>query len=181
MLDCIRPWGAPVAAFRSPVVVTAVARAAWQRSAYWSLRRRVFADELRVFEADDRDEHDAYALPIVATSVIAGMLDQVVGAVRIYPVAGEEHRWFGGRLAVDPAHRRNGSIGAALIATAVGTAAGRGCRAFFATVQLQNVRYFERRHFRRLHEVSVSGRPHMLMQADLSKYPSLLPPPEGDA
>jgi hypothetical protein len=40
-----------------------------------------------------------------------------------------------------------------------------------ATIQLPNVRYFERHHFRVLRDVVVHGQPHQLMQADLDFYP----------
>jgi hypothetical protein len=60
-----------------------------------------------------------------------------------------------------------------LIATAVGSAKGLGCRQFRATVLLANGPYFERHHFRTLDRVEVCGRPHLLMQADLRCFAAI--------
>jgi len=150
-------------------IVARLANEPWQLLGYRELRRAIFAEEQGLFADSDFDEHDAQALPIVAESQIAGMADRVVGVVRIF--CSEPGTWYGGRLGVRREFRRFGAIGTALIATAVSTAHGRGCRRFLATVQLANVRYFERHHFRVLREVSVLGRPHQLMQADLACYP----------
>src|SRR5260221_13798681 len=115
-------WPAAIRPYRSPHVVTHLAREPWELSGYWDLRRRVFVDEQRIFDDTDRDAHDERALPIVALSTAAGMLDQVVGAVRIYSVG--QGAWFGGRLAVCPVYRRHGEVGAALIRAAVGLRPG---------------------------------------------------------
>jgi putative N-acetyltransferase (TIGR04045 family) len=122
-----------------------------------------------LFEGSDFDEHDEHALPIVAQSQIAGMADRVVGVVRIY--RSEPGTWYGGRLGVRGEFRRFGAIGTALISTACSTAHALGCERFLATVQVGNVRYFERHHFRALRQIDLRGRPHQLMQADLSCYP----------
>jgi putative N-acetyltransferase (TIGR04045 family) len=150
-------------------VVAQVASEPWQLAGYRDLRCAIFAEEQGLFEGSDFDEHDAHALPIVAQSQIAGMADRVVGVVRIY--RSEPGTWYGGRLGVRKEFRRFGAIGTALITTAVSTAHGLGCQRFLATVQLANVRYFERHHFRALREVMVRGLPHQLMQADLASYP----------
>lgn len=169
MLDLINPWGRPVRPSLGAEVVAQVASEPWQLAGYRSLRRAIFAEEQRLFEGSDFDQHDQHALPIVALSQIGGMPDQVVGVVRIY--RSEPGTWFGGRLGVRREFRRFGAIGSALIATAVSTAHALGCQRFLATVQSANVRYFERYHFRPLREVSVQGLPHQLMQADLGCYP----------
>lgn len=169
MLDRVNPWGRPVRPSLGAEVVAQVATEAWQVAGYRALRRAIFAEEQGLFEGSDFDEHDAHALPIVAQSQIAGMADDVVGVVRIY--RSEPGTWFGGRLGVRKEYRRFGAIGTALISTAVSTAHGLGCQRFLATVQLGNVRYFERHHFRALREVEVRGLSHQLMQADLAFYP----------
>jgi len=169
MLDAINPWGRPIRPSLGAEVVARVAREPWQLLGYRELRRAIFAEEQGLFEGSDFDEHDRHAWPIVAESQIAGMADRVVGVVRIF--RSEPGTWYGGRLGVRREFRRFGAIGAALIATAVSTAHAQGCQRFLATVQLVNVRYFERHHFRVLREVSVLGRPHQLMQADLACYP----------
>lgn len=169
MLDLVNPWGRPVRPSLSAQVVAQIATEPWQVAGYRSLRRAIFAEEQGLFEGSDFDEHDADALPIVAQSQIAGMADDVVGVVRIF--RSEPGTWYGGRLGVRKEYRRFGAIGSALIATAVSTAHGFGCQRFLATVQLANVRYFERHHFRPLRVVEVRGLPHQLMQADLACYP----------
>lgn len=169
MLDLVNPWGRPVRPSLSAQVVAQVASEPWQLVGYRALREAIFAEEQGLFEGSDFDEHDGHALPIVAQSQIAGMADDIVGVVRIY--RSEPGTWYGGRLGVRKEYRRFGAIGTALITTAVSTAHALGCQRFLATVQLANVRYFERHHFRPLREVEVRGRPHSLMQADLACYP----------
>ena len=109
------------------------------------------------------------AIPIVALGRVLGIANEVVGVVRIYPAGGGT--WYGGRLGVARDYRRVGAVGGALIHTAVSTAHALGCSRFLATVQPQNVRYFERYHFHAESEVDVCGRPHTLMHADLQSYP----------
>lgn len=172
------PWGAP-RGFLSRDIVAEVARQRWQLEAYFSLRRAIFGREQRLFADSDVDEHDVHATPIVAMSQVGGMPDEVIGVVRIYESpAGEgraqedpERTWYGGRLGVAREYRRVGAVGGALIHTAVSTAHARGCTRFLATVQLRNVRYFERHAFRSLHELTLHGVAHQLMQADLGCFP----------
>jgi putative N-acetyltransferase (TIGR04045 family) len=169
VLDAVHPWGRPLGRQLASEVVARVASESWELAGYYAVRRAIFAEEQALFDASDADEHDAHATPIVATSQIAGMPDEVVGVVRIYE--SEPGVWFGGRLGVCREYRRRGAVGAALITTACSTAHAWGCRRFYATVQTQNVRYFERHHFRPLEAIVVRGRPHALMQADLGAFP----------
>jgi putative N-acetyltransferase (TIGR04045 family) len=169
MLDAVHPWGRPVRPSLAAEVVARVAREPWEIAGYYRVRRAIFAEEQALFDAHDIDEHDAHATPIAATSRIAGMPDQVVGVVRIYET--EPGIWFGGRLGVCCEYRRRGAVGAALIVTAVSTAHAWGSRRFLATVQAQNVRYFEHHHFRLLETLTLRGRPHALMLADLAAFP----------
>ena len=178
MLDAVNPYGRRIPAYRSPAIVTEVAREAWQLAAYARLRRRVFVEEQGLFSGDDRDAFDARALPIVAQSVVHGMPHDVVGVVRIYEASPEQ--WYGGRLAVAPEYRRHGVVGESLIRVAVCTANARGCRRFLATVQAPVVRYFERRHFRYLEPISVCGQPHALMEAELAWFPPELSGARGE-
>ncbi len=137
--------------------------------AYFQLRRAIFCEEQGLFSEDDRDELDNIAYPIIAIEqdILAGR--QVVGIVRIYEA---EHRlWYGGRLGVHPRYRRVGRIGKGLIQKAVTTAHGWGCDRFLATVQAQNVRFFQRLHWTSLQEIDICGHPHHLMEADLAFYP----------
>ena len=143
---------------------------------YWQLRSAIFCQEQHLFEDCDRDEKDAIAYPIAALShdarlasgVPGGVASCVVGVVRILE---ESPRvWYGGRLGVHPECRRHNQIGKGLIWKAVTTAHGWGCDRFLATVQIQNVRFFERLHWQSLKELEIRGVSHHLMEADLSYY-----------
>ncbi|HSY22197.1 MAG TPA: MSMEG_0567/Sll0786 family nitrogen starvation N-acetyltransferase [Polyangiaceae bacterium] len=157
--------------FISAAITAHIATDLWQLNAYYAVRRAIFAEEQGLFDRTDIDEHDAVATPIVATSHIAGMLDEVVGAVRIYESEREPRTWFGGRLGVVPAYRSRRVVGTSLICAAVSTARAWGAERFLATIQLQNVRYFEQHHFATIEPITVCGAPHCLMQADLTMYP----------
>ena len=146
----------------------------WELNGYWELRREIFVDEQRLFEHTDRDRADARALPIVAISQSFGMEDQVVGVVRVF--ADDRGVYWGGRLGVERSYRRQGEVGEGLIQTAVGTARGLGCCEFLATVQIANVRYFERHHFHVLGEQLLFGQRHALMRAELACFPRLSAP-----
>lgn len=171
MLDAVRPWGTQVRAYRSREITAKVCDQHWEVQGYWELRTRIFVHEQRLFERSDCDEHDPVARPIVALSTAAGMTLEVVGIVRIYPM--RDDVWYGGRLGVCRAYRRHGVVGSKLIRRAVGTAAGLGCRQFFATVQAANVRYFERHCFDVVQPIDVCGQPHALMQARVAEFEPL--------
>jgi putative N-acetyltransferase (TIGR04045 family) len=144
------------------------AREAWEIAGHFRLRHQVFCIEQGIFAGDDRDDIDDVALPIVALTCVLGAPDQVVGTVRIHQSA--PGHWHGSRLAVQTGFRRLGGLGAALIRTAVGTARGAGATQFRAHVQPQNVPLFQRLFWISLAEVDLHGRPHHLMQVDLSRY-----------
>jgi putative N-acetyltransferase (TIGR04045 family) len=134
---------------------------------YFDLRHSIFVEEQDFFKLHDVDDTDAIAYPIVAQETKS---DRVVGVVRIYePEAG---LWYGGRLGTHPEYRRGWQIGKGLIYKAVTTANTWGCTRFLATVQLQNVRFFQRLHWASLEEMTIGDRPHHLMEADLSFYPA---------
>lgn len=168
MFDGTCPWGARVRAYRSRDVFTTVCSEPWQVAGYWHLRTSIFVDEQRLFSRSDRDANDARSLPIVSLSMQGGMLDQVIGIVRVYP--GEDAVWYGGRLGVCKEYRRHGVVGERLIKVAVGTARALGCQRFLATVQAANVRYFERHRFDVQRAIEVCGRPHSLMEARLADF-----------
>lgn len=129
--------------------------------AYHRLRREVFVEEQGLFACDDTDGRDAGAIPIVA--IVTG---RVVGVVRCYRKRGGI--WFGGRLAVARAHR-TGTLGARLVRRAVEVMEARpDVRRFFATVQLQNVRFFERLGWEARGRVfRLEGCPHRFMEYPL--------------
>jgi len=152
---------------------------------YWQLRSDIFCQEQHLFEASDRDELDRIAYPIVAINhalapeqvqgqsqgqvqVQGQAQGQAVGVVRILEQS--PRVWYGGRLGVDIDFRRHNQIGKGLIWKAVTTANGWGCDQFLATVQQQNVRFFQRLHWQSIEQLEIRGIAHQLMQADLSYY-----------
>jgi putative N-acetyltransferase (TIGR04045 family) len=137
--------------------------------AYFALRRAIFCQEQGLFNSSDADQIDQIAYPIVAIDRTLPADQSVVGVVRIYEP--EPGLWYGGRLGVHPDYRRAGRIGKGLIYKAVTTANTWGCQRFLATVQLQNVRFFQRQHWDSLEEIMICDRPHHLMEADLAHYP----------
>ncbi len=149
----------------------------WEREAAYALRRAVFRDEQGLFEHDDRDDVDDYAIPIVALSMLGVAADRVVGTVRIHEE--EPGLWFGSRLAVERDYRRIGAIGATLIRLAVSSAHAMGCRTFLAHVQAQNGPLFHQLHWETLEAEDLHGRPHLKMRADLDFYPPCHAPELG--
>jgi len=131
--------------------------------AYFELRRSIFTEEQQLFE-NDVDEIDNIAYPIIALHE-----SNVVGVVRIYEI--EPRIWYGGRLGTHANYRKGWQIGKGLIYKAVTTANTWGCDRFLATVQLQNVRFFQRLHWESQEELILCDRPHHLMEADLNFYP----------
>ena len=160
---------------------------------YWNLRREVFCQEQHIFHDDDHDAIDDRALPIICATLVAGMVDEVVGAVRIDER--EPRLWYGSRLCVSlpfrrltqispgacvrnhqPVYKGFGALGAGLIYKAVSTANALGCDRFLADVQEQNEKFFHRLHWDRLGERNLHGLRHIHMQADLSHYPPAVLP-----
>lgn len=163
------PWDAgSLEPYLSRWIVAEPAQEAWQRREYFALRHAVFVCEQRMFAESDRDAFDVGALHLVAMASSAGMFDEVVGVVRIYEQGAGT--WYGGRLAVTPRYRRSREVGSALTQAAVGAARGLGARRFLATVQRENVVFFERHGFRSLEPLDLCGRPHQLMEAPLSSF-----------
>ncbi len=140
----------------------------WVRAGCFALRRQVFCQEQKIFPSDDRDAVDEQAILLAAISCCFAHEDEVVGTVRIH--APEPGLWWGSRLAVARPYRRVGGLGAALIRLAVGTAKARGAQDFLAHVQAQNRPLFEALDWEVLDDVSIHGRPHYLMRADLAAY-----------
>jgi putative N-acetyltransferase (TIGR04045 family) len=175
MLETTRPYGAPVRPYASAAVSVKAAGQAWQLRGYWALRREIFCRETALFgsQASERDAYDDAAVPIVAVSHCGGAEHEVVGVVRIYAAPDRGGVWYGGRLGVSAAYRAHGTVGSGLIACAVGTAKGLGCRRFLATVLASNAAYFERHHFVAIMNTSVCDRPHVLMQAELSAFAAI--------
>lgn len=149
----------------------------WEREQAYALRRRVFCEEQQIFTESDLDEIDSQAQLLVALGNISGWHEQVVGTVRIHEP--EPGLWYGSRLAVDSRFRRQGQLGATLIKLAVSSAHACGCQQFLATVQPQNENLFRRLHWQTFAEQLIHGRPHKVMEADLSHYPPCHNPASG--
>ncbi len=151
----------------------------WELAQARALRRAVFCAEQGVFVGDDLDRIDAHAQTLVALSLVGGMPDQVVGTVRIHADEDAAGIWWGSRLAVHAAFRRQAAIGATLIRLAVSSAHARGAAIFLAHVQSQNLGLFQKMHWQSLRAETLHGRPHHLMQADLAMYPPCHDPLTG--
>jgi putative N-acetyltransferase (TIGR04045 family) len=143
---------------------------------YFALRKTIFVQEQQLFQGSDMDPIDEIAHPIVAIhskhssgSNSNSLKKEVVGVVRIYE--SQPRIWYGGRLGTHPDYRRGWNIGKGLIYKAVTTANAWGCERFLATVQMQNIRFFQRLHWQSVEEISIHNHPHHLMQADLNFYP----------
>ena len=151
----------------------------WERRGCADLRRAVFCAEQGVFAGSDRDAIDDRAIPICALSTLGGHADAVVGTVRIHADPDEAGTWWGSRLAVEPAFRRVGALGAGLIRVAVSSAHAAGCTTFLAHVQSGNVPLFQALHWHSLAVIALHGRPHHRMRADLTHYPPMPDPERG--
>ena len=121
------------------VPVCALVRGPAELAAHFAIRRSVFVEAQGLFEDDDRDGRDDDAATLHAIGLAD---DDVVGAVRLYPLA-DDGLWKGDRLAVLPSERAL-RLGAMLVRFAVRTAGERGGRRMVARVQVPNVRFFER-------------------------------------
>ena len=150
---------------------------AWERREAHALRRAVFCIEQGIFVGDDRDAIDDEAQLLVACACVAGACDQVVGTVRIHEA--EPGVWWGSRLAVHPAFRHVGRLGATLIRLAVSMAHAQGARTFRAHVQQQNIPLFQKLDWALHGEKVLHGHTHGLMQASLAHYPPCHSPEWG--
>jgi len=164
-------------AFISPEFLIRAATENWELAGAARLRHQTFVEEQRIFVGDDHDDIDQKAIPLVAIVTLAAEPADVVGTVRIHQAS--PGVWWGSRLAVAPAYRRVGRLGAELIRLAVSTANGVGCREFNAHVQLQNVPLFRRLHWDPVAEVDLHGIPHTHMRASLAHYPAIWDPATG--
>jgi len=149
----------------------------WEVDQALALRRQVFCQEQGLFDVTDRDDIDDHAQCIVAIANQGGWPDKVVGTVRIHQY--REAVWWGSRLAVHPDFRARSGLGAALIKLAVCSAHGLGCEQFFAQVQHQNEKLFQRLSWQSRYPLQVRNRPHVMMEADLSRYPAFHTPFSG--
>jgi len=165
------PTALQVDAYRPCEYRIKLATEGWELREARALRRAVFCSEQRLFDFTDSDgiDDDGSALTLVAVSCIHSMSEDVVGTVRIHERASGV--WQGSRLAVRRDYRGQAWLGSELIHLAVSTAHARGAARFVAQVQAQNVALFERLHWRSTKPITVRGKPHQCMEADLAHYP----------
>lgn len=127
------------------------------------LRKEVFVAEQGMFEQSDADDHDSASLFLNAWRNGTTLM----GTVRCYSDSHEKGAWWGGRLAVAEKYRLRG-VGVYLIEAAVEEMKRRGAKRFFAKVQEQNVKLFEKLGWQARGEAfKVQEHPHQLMEADL--------------
>ncbi|MBW3608292.1 MAG: GNAT family N-acetyltransferase [Actinobacteria bacterium] len=148
--------------------VCALARSPEELTAHFAIRRSVFVEAQGLFDRDDRDDRDDHATTLHAVG-LAG--EDVVGAVRLYPLLDDEGIWKGDRLAVLPTERAL-RLGAMLVRFAVRSAAERGGRRMIAQVQVPNVHFFERLGWSRDGAPApMLGVEHQPMTIELSRRP----------
>jgi radical SAM protein (TIGR04043 family)/putative N-acetyltransferase (TIGR04045 family) len=139
------------------------ARTQAEEQAAFTIRRKVFVKEQRLFPASDIDDNDPRSIHLVAVRD-----DEVVGTVRVYPVQDSPGHWIGGRLAVIRRERASGA-GELLVQEAMRTVKRLDCARFTATIQERNVIWFEKLGWRREGGLfDLLGKPHQIMQADLN-------------
>lgn len=141
----------------------------WEIDQARALRRRVFCQEQKIFEGDDHDEIDDYAQCLIAIANHGCWHDKVVGTVRIHDEG--DNVWWGSRLAVDAGFRGKVGLGSALIKLAVSSANALGCLQFLAQVQKPNETLFQRLNWLSKFDIMVRDYPHVMMQAELDKFP----------
>jgi putative N-acetyltransferase (TIGR04045 family) len=140
---------------------------------YRLLRRRVFVEEQRLFETDDRDDRDDDPRTVVL--VARSARGELLGGVRVGPAAdGPDIGWWqGGRLAVDPAARGTRGVGPALVRAACAYAENAGALRFDATVQARTEPMFRRLGWQPVRHVTLAGRPHTLMRWPIRRLAAL--------
>lgn len=136
-------------------------------AAHYAIRHRVFVIEQGVLVLTDVDENDDRERVV---HVLASNKGTCAGSVRLYPLDGNG-RWKGDRLAVLSDHRTT-IVGAQLVRFATATAAAMGGRLMEASIQLANVKFFERLGWVCNGEPTlVFGLPHQTMLFDLKNAP----------
>jgi putative N-acetyltransferase (TIGR04045 family) len=145
-------------------------------AAHFIIRHRVFVNEQGALVFTDIDSWDEHPEMV---HVLAAADHNYAGTVRLYPLDGKG-AWRGDRLAVLKQHRRS-IVGAQLVRFATATAAAQGGIEMEASVQLANIKFFERLGWLRDgKEYTYLGLPHQPMRFDLSTapIPNWLPRPD---
>ncbi len=139
-----------------------LARTPAELAGHLAVRHEVFVDEQGLFDDTDRDHWDETALHVVAV-----LADEVIGAVRLYPLD-EAGLWQGDRLSVS-AKARGHRAGAPLVRFAVRTAGELGGHLMIARIQEPIVPLFRFLGWERVGGlIDYRGVPHQRMTIPLS-------------
>lgn len=145
-----------------PELDVRVARTPAEIAGHFAVREEVFVREQGLFEQTDRDRWDENALHVVAL-----VADEVVGAVRLYPLD-EAGLWQGDRLSV-ASGARTLRAGGPLVRFAVRTAGELGGHLMIARIQEPIVPLFRFLGWERVGGlVEYRGVPHQRMTIPLS-------------
>ncbi|MDC0359352.1 GNAT family N-acetyltransferase [Acidimicrobiales bacterium] len=132
-------------------------------SCHFAIRHQVFVEEQGVMVFTDVDDWDRTPGTL---HMIGASGNDMAGTVRLYALD-DSGLWKGDRLAVLTSHRAS-HVGARLVRFAVATAAAAGGLVMHATVQLPNIRFFERLGWHRDGPAAQHyGLPHQPMAIDL--------------
>ena len=146
-------------------IICRVARSDDELADHFRIRRAIFVDAQGLFEHDDRDEHDDDP---ATRHVVAMTPAGCVGAVRLYPIAGDR-QWKGDRLAVSATARAH-HVGPSLVRCAVAIGGARGGRRMLAYVQRPVVEFFEHLGWTPVGDVfSYCGVDHRRMSIELRR------------
>ena len=139
-----------------------LARTSAERDGHFRVRHEVFVEEQGLFDGTDRDRWDETALHVIAA---AG--DDIVGAVRLYPLD-EAGLWQGDRLSVST-RARGMRAGGPLVRFAVTTAGDLGGHLMIARIQEPIVPLFRFLGWERVGGlIDYCGVPHQRMTIPLS-------------
>lgn len=146
----------------NPQVDVYIARTIDEFAGHFRVRQEVFVEEQGLFDRTDRDRWDDTALHVVAVAE-----DEVVGAVRLYPLD-EAGLWQGDRLSVSTS-ARNLRAGGPLVRFAVKSAGELGGHLMIARIQAPIVPLFRRLGWERVGGlIDYCGVPHQRMTIPLS-------------
>jgi putative N-acetyltransferase (TIGR04045 family) len=145
-----------------PVIDMRIAKSTAELDAFFKVRHKVFVKEQGIFKDSDKDRFDPDSI-----AIIAEVNGNIVGSVRCYRKSGKT--WFGSRLAVLKEYRKY-NLGANLVQKAVETMELRpDVDKFFATIQIQNVRFFRRLGWKTIgRRFLFKGVRHWMMQKPLN-------------
>jgi len=147
-------------------IVCRVARTDDELAEHFRVRQEIFVHAQGLFD-DDRDEHDDDPATL---HVVAMTPAGCVGAVRLYPIAGDRE-WKGDRLAVLATARAH-HVGQGLVRCAVAIGGARGGRRMLAYVQRPVVEFFEHLGWTPVGDVfSYCGVDHRRMSIALRREP----------